>query len=227
MKRYLQCAEQHEPPSNFTKYCACHANWISWLIRVTYEMLFTRRGVTKATLQLHQILSLPRKMNLMIDPRRIWNVQWNVIYTARSKRSHPPTSPNTAPATKFWIIDFSGNSLNCFRQYKDDSTTTRAWSEDNPRIESSSRTCRFGDLTCPMWESHFVWKNNISRSGHLPKFQEMLRLPRKVTLQLHQILPLPRKTTLLDSTLSNSTLSYSILSYCALSYSTLSDFKTL
>ena len=31
-------------------------------------------------------------MNLMIDPHHIWNV----IYNARSNRSHPPTSPNTA-----------------------------------------------------------------------------------------------------------------------------------
>ena len=32
----------------------------------------------------------------MIDPRYIWNV----IYNARSNRCHPPTSPNTAPATQ-------------------------------------------------------------------------------------------------------------------------------
>ena len=30
MKRHLQCAEQPESPSNLTKYCACHAKWISW-----------------------------------------------------------------------------------------------------------------------------------------------------------------------------------------------------
>ena len=96
MKSHLQCAEQHWFPSNFTKYCACHAKWISWLIRITYETSFTMRGATNRTPQLHQILRLPRKMNLMIDPRRIWNV----IYNARSKHSQPPTSPNTAPATK-------------------------------------------------------------------------------------------------------------------------------
>ena len=96
MKRHLQCAEQHWFPSNFTKYCACHAKWISWLIRVTYETSFTMRGAKNRTPQLHQILRLPRKMNLMIDPRRIWNV----IYNARSKHSQPPTSPNTLPATK-------------------------------------------------------------------------------------------------------------------------------
>ena len=189
MKRHLQCAEQQESPSNFTKYCACHAKWMSSVIRVTYETSFPMRGASKVTLQthqvlrlprnsefkisarspwiasakiktirrhsediprtseheivishpplrrpdsshlggafcmekyniwrsgyqskfhevlplprkvtlqLHQILRLPRKMHLMIDPRH----RWNVIYNKRSKHSQPPTSPNTAPATK-------------------------------------------------------------------------------------------------------------------------------
>ena len=64
-------------------------------------------------------------MNLMINPRRIWNVFSN----ARSKWSHPSNSPSTAPATQFWVQDFSAKSLNCFRQYKDDSRIIRAWSD--------------------------------------------------------------------------------------------------
>ena len=96
MKRHLECAERQESPSTFTKYCACHAKWISWLIRLTYETSFRMCGASKVNLEPHQILRLPRKINLMIDPRHIWNV----IYNARSKHSQPPTSPNTAPATK-------------------------------------------------------------------------------------------------------------------------------
>ena len=96
MKRHLQCAEQQSTPSNLTKYCACHAKWISWLIRITYETLFTMRGATVNTLQPHKILRLARKMNFMID----WQHIWNVIYNARSYSQHPPTSPNTAPATQ-------------------------------------------------------------------------------------------------------------------------------
>ena len=95
MKRHLQCAEQQESSSNFTKYCTCHAKWLWWLIRVTYETSFTMRGATGITLQPHQILRLPRKKNLVFDPRHIWNV----IYNARSNKHRPPTSPNTAPAT--------------------------------------------------------------------------------------------------------------------------------
>ena len=39
--------------------------------RITYETSCTMRGATKSSLQLQQILPLPRKMNLMIDPHRI------------------------------------------------------------------------------------------------------------------------------------------------------------
>ena len=96
MKRHLECAEQAKSTSNVTKYCACHAKWISWLIRVTYETSFPMRGAIKVNLEPHQILRLPRKMNLMIDPCLIWNV----ISNAQRKQSQPPTSANTAPATQ-------------------------------------------------------------------------------------------------------------------------------
>ena len=46
MKRHLQCAEQVKSPFKLTNYCACHAKWISWLTRVTYETSFTMRGAT-------------------------------------------------------------------------------------------------------------------------------------------------------------------------------------
>ena len=107
MKRHLQCAEQQSTPSNLTKYCACHAKWIWWLIHITYETSFTMRGATGITLQLHQILRLPRKINLMIDPHHIWNV----IYNARSNRHHPPTSPNTATATQNESHDWSASHM--------------------------------------------------------------------------------------------------------------------
>ena len=68
-----------------------------------HEML---RMPRKVTLQLHQILRLPRKMNHMIDPHQIWNV----IYNARSNKNHPPTAPNTAPATQSHSHDSTPNS---------------------------------------------------------------------------------------------------------------------
>ena len=67
-QNWTKCCACHEKSrSNFTKYCACHAKWISWLIRVTYETSFTMRGATNVKRQVHEILRLPRKMNLMID----------------------------------------------------------------------------------------------------------------------------------------------------------------
>ena len=95
MKRHFQCAEQQASPSNLTKYCACNAKWLSWLIFVTHDTSFTMRGATDLILQHHQMLRLPRKMTRIIYPRDIWNVTYN----ARSNKHHLPSSPNAAPAT--------------------------------------------------------------------------------------------------------------------------------
>ena len=44
------------------------------LLRYYIETSFTMRGATRVTVQLHQILRLPRKMNVINDLRHIWNV---------------------------------------------------------------------------------------------------------------------------------------------------------
>ena len=102
--------------SKLTKYWACHEKWISWLILVTHETLFTMRGVTTVIVQTHQILRLPRKMNLMIDPCHTWNA----IYNARSNNCHCPNSPNTAPATQsnthHWSLSHMKRYLQCAEQ---------------------------------------------------------------------------------------------------------------
>ena len=107
MKRHLQCVEQQASPSNRTKYCACHTKWMPWLIRIAYATSFTMRGATGITLQPHQVLRQPRKMNLMIDPHHLWNV----IYNAWNSRHHPPTSPSTAPATQNERHDWSRSRM--------------------------------------------------------------------------------------------------------------------
>ena len=96
MKPHLQCAEQQVSRSNLTKYCACHAERLTYLIIITYETLFTMRGAAGVTIQPHQILRLSRRKTRILSPHHIWNV----IYSARSNRCHDPTSPNTSPATK-------------------------------------------------------------------------------------------------------------------------------
>ena len=225
MKRYLQCAERQESASNFSKYSACHEKWISWLILLTNETLFTMRGATCVIVQTHQILRLPRKMNLMIDPRH----NWNVIYNARSNMCHCPNSPNTAPATKNdshdWftmrratcVIVQTHQILRlprkmtvknlteiCWKRMKRhfqcavDPTMIREWSDHDPRMKPSVRNPprNRGYFSRPP-QAFCIEKYNISRSGYHSKFHRILRLPRKVTLQLHQILRLPRRATLI------------------------------
>ena len=125
MKRHLQCAEQQASPSNLTKYCACHAKWLSWLMSVTHDTSFTMCGATDLILQHHQMLRLPRKMTRIIYPRDIWNV----IYNARSNKHHPPTSPNAAPATKndahHWLSSHMKRHLQCAEQQASPSNLTK------------------------------------------------------------------------------------------------------
>ena len=69
-----------------------------------------------------------------------------------------------------------------------DSNMIRPWSEN--KLVISHPLVHWGYLT-----RYFLLKN-IWRSGYLPKFHQMLRLPRKVTLQHPQMLRLPRKVPL-------------------------------
>ena len=289
------------PPSNVTKYRACHSKWLSWVLSVTFETSFTTRGAIGLILQRHQILHLPRKMalmsdgpshmkrhlqcakqqaspsnltkcwclprkvTLMIDPRHIWNV----IYNAQSNRTHPPTWPNTAPATQNdphewcpshmkrhlqcaeqqdsssnvtkyctchakWLswamsvtyetwftvrratsITFQRHQilrlprkiafqnlreivrkqLQCHLQCATDSTMIRAWSEHELVISHPPVRRAYFSLSR---DAFCIENYRISRSGYLPRFHQILPLPRKVTLRHHQILRLPRKVTLQD-----------------------------
>ena len=75
MKRHLQCAEQQVSRSNLTKYCACHAERLTYLVLITYETSFTVRGATGVTIEPHQILRLPRKIAL----RNFWQNLWKQV----------------------------------------------------------------------------------------------------------------------------------------------------
>ena len=175
MKRHLQCAEQQESSSNFTKYCACHAKWISWLIRITYERSFTMRGATRVILQLHQILRLPRKMNLMIDPHHIWNV----IYNARSNKSHPPTSPNTAPATQNeshdWSASHMKHHLQCAEQQESSSNLTKYCA------------CHEKWISCWILFTHETLFTMRGATSNIPQPHQILRLPRKMNPMLNSL----------------------------------------
>ena len=96
MKPHLPCAEQQVSRSNLTKYCACHAERLTYLIIITCEASFTMRGATDLPVQHHQILRLSRRKTHILSPHHIWNL----ILNARSNRCHHPTSANTAPVTR-------------------------------------------------------------------------------------------------------------------------------
>ena len=176
MKRHLQCAEQQASPSNLTKYCTCHAKWLSWLMSVTHDTSFTMRGATGVIHQPHQVLCLPRKMTRIIDPRDIWNV----IYNARSNRHHPPTSPNTAPATQNCIPKSKKNlrktveaSFPMRGRFDHDPTMIRTWSDHDPTMKLQNWTRPFAELTFPPSATPFVLKITTFRAPAIyPDFTE-------------------------------------------------------
>ena len=235
MKCPVQCAEEHESACNFTKYCACHEKRLWWLILLARETSITMRGATGVILQ--------RRIKLRIDTRHIWNVQYNArsnkLFTLRGAAG---TSPNIAPATKFWIQDFTGKSLNYFRQYTDDSTTIRTWSDHEIVISTPSpRTRRFGDLTRPVLETHFVWKKQhfALRLRLSPKISRNAAPAEKRHYNFTKYCACHEKwiSTLLDSTLVCnsrlfspilcSTVLFSTILCSSILYSTiLSHFKT-
>ena len=167
MKPYLQCAEQEVSRSNLTKYCACHAERLAYLVLITYETSFTMRGATGVTIQPHQILRLSRRKTHILSPHHIWNV----IYLARSNRCHDPTSPNTAPATQNWIAKFLTKSLKAdetsfpMRGRSDhDPRMIRPWSEHDPRMKTQTATRLATEVTFRPHHEHFLLKNTTFRA---------------------------------------------------------------
>ena len=196
MKRHLQCAEQQVSRANLTKYCACHAERLTYLVLITYETSFPVRGATGVTSQPHQILRLPRRKTHILSPHHIWNV----ISSARSNRCHEPTSPNTAPATQNCIAKFqrkcpkTGETSFPMRgRSENDPRMIRAWSEHKNANRNPPRNRGYFSSSPRAFS---IEKYNVSRPILHSNIHQVLRLPRKVTLELHQILRLPRKVTL-------------------------------
>ena len=169
MKRHLQCAEQQASPSNLTKCCPCHEKWYASFIVVTYATSFTMREATGISRQHHQILPLPRKMTLMINLPDIWNI----IYNARRNRSHPPTSPNAAPATQ------------------NDSHHLSSWHMKR-HFQCAEQQASPSNLT-KYCACHAKWFSGLMSVTHDTSFT--MRRATDLILQHHQVLRLPRKMT--------------------------------
>ena len=166
MKRHLQCAEQQESSSNFTKYCACHPKWISWLIRITYETSFTMRGATSVTLQPHQILRLPRKMTFQ-----------NLRQICRKRpKCHFQCATDPRPFRPW--SDHENANRNPPRRRGYFSRSPEADSIENYNVSRSGYHSTFHQmLRLPQKVTH--------------ELHQMLRLQQKVTHELHQMLRLP------------------------------------
>ena len=196
MKPHLQCGEQQVSRSNLTKYCACHAGRLAYLVLITYETSFTMRGATGVTIQPHQILRLSRRKTHILSPHHIWNV----IYSARSNRCHDPTSPNTAPATQNCIAKFLTKSLKTDEtsfpmrgRSENDPTMIRAWSDHDPSMIRPWSDHENANRNPPRNRGYFsssprafsIEKYNVSRPILHSTIHQVLRLPRKVTLELN------------------------------------------
>ena len=127
------------------------------------------RGTTGVILEHQRILRLPRKMTLQ---------HFKEISRKQLKRHFQ------CGADPSWIR--VGSEL--------DPSWIRPWSENETVIRNPPRNR--GYFSRPP-RAFCIEKYNISRSGYHSKFHRILRLPRKVTLQLHRILRLPRKMTVM------------------------------
>ena len=161
MKRYLQCAEEQVSLSNFTKYCACHEKWISWLILDTNETLFTMRGATCVIVQTHQILRLPRKMTVQNLKEICWKRMKRHFQCAagpRMIRAWSDHDPSMKPSVR-----------NPPRNRGDLSRPPRAFCIEKYNISRSGYHSKF----------HRILR--LPRKVTL-ELHQILRLPRKVTL---------------------------------------------
>ena len=102
MKPHLQCAEQQVSRSNLTKYCACHAERLTYLIIITYETSFTVRGATGLPLQHHQILRLPHKIPFPNFLENLWKQLKRHFQCGDDPRMIRPWSENDPTMIRPW-----------------------------------------------------------------------------------------------------------------------------
>ena len=129
--------------------------YCSWVTSVTYETSCTTCRPTEASLCQHEMMDLPRKMTLMVDPHNICNV----IYNARGI----PTSPNNAPATQKGSHDWSSSHfrrcLQCAEQQRLPSNIRTGQQRSFCKWRPNFTKC----CVCHV-KSHFSWKLDWSRS---------------------------------------------------------------
>ena len=159
------------------------------------------RGATRVSLQLQQLLRLPQKMTLVINPLHTWNA----IYTARSNKCHYPNWPNIAPATKQESQDWSLSTLFTMRGRSENDPRIRSWSENEtvtPQPASQTRLLFTPTTGILYWKiQHFALRLSFQispntaatkcdchdwSSSHMKRYLQcagILRLPRQMIFQ--------------------------------------------
>ena len=186
--------------------------------RSGYHSKFHRilRLPRKVTVQHHQILRLPRKVTVMTDPRHIWHVTYN----ARNNQCHPPTSPNTAPATQNDCDDWSSymkRYLQCAEQQVASSNITKycachakwfskiseTFLQNRWNVNYNARPIRAGSEHDPSmireWNRHSATRlaTEVTFHAHHRHCIEKCNMSRSgYHSKFHQILRLPQKVTL-------------------------------
>ena len=200
----------HGATPNFTEYCACHES-DTW----------TSPSTAPAT-KLHQVLRLPRKVTLIIDPLHTWNVSYN----ARSNKCHCPITHQILRLPRKmnlmidpwhkWNVIYNARSNMCHSP--NSPNTAPATKNDCPK--SQRNLLKTDDASFPMrgrsdhdprmirpWSEHDPsMKPSVRNPPRNPGY--LSRPPRAFCIEkcnvsrsgyhskFHRILRLPRKVTL-------------------------------
>ena len=139
MKRHFQCAEPVKSPSNLTKYCACHeilklkisaeASWSASANRKTIRAQSEHNPRIKSSSRTRRFGDLTRPILETILYCKIQHFALRLSpkmsrSSAPATKSHPPTSPNTAPATQNQCHQWSASHMNLHVQYAQQAKST-------------------------------------------------------------------------------------------------------
>ena len=129
------------------------------------------RGATCVIVQTHQILRLPRKVTLIIDPLHTWNV----IYNARSNKCHCPKAPKILRLPRkvtliidplhTWNVIYNARSNKCHCPNSPNTAPATKWISWLI-LDTNETLFTMRGATCVIVQTH-----------------QILRLPRKMTVQ--------------------------------------------
>ena len=156
MKRHFQCVEQVKSPANLTKYCACHENLkrkisadTPWMLP-PIERRFDDNPRIKSSSRTRRFEDLTRPILETILYCKIQHVASRLFpkmsrSAAPVTKSHPPTSPNTAPATQNECHQWSASNMKphfqCVEQVKSPSNLTKYCAcHENLKLKISADT---------------------------------------------------------------------------------------